>query len=217
MPAKGFFQSLTSPHPKSLTDAMTLHPPSSMFGVLELEVCWDSDLKIQAGLESHFPHWHLRKIGRYWQLAIAWWLTPLNHYDKIPKFRRTSPIFHGLGVKFTGIQKILMSFLIFLIISPDFEEISTSRWRKRWSLCIPACWLRTVRGSWPTSSAPTWAQVAPLRCLWGRRIRSCFCGRCMPSPRAHGPSFRRSEMGGWCGWSVNITWMISGWSVNIYI
>ena len=26
--------------------AMTLYPPSSMFGVLELEVCWDSDLKI---------------------------------------------------------------------------------------------------------------------------------------------------------------------------
>ena len=36
------------------TDAMTLHPPSSMFGVLELEVCWDSDLKIQVGLRLIF-------------------------------------------------------------------------------------------------------------------------------------------------------------------
>lgn len=30
---------------------MTLHPPSSMFGVLELEVCWESDLKISVDQE----------------------------------------------------------------------------------------------------------------------------------------------------------------------
>ncbi|CAK9084544.1 unnamed protein product [Durusdinium trenchii] len=30
---------------------MTLYPPSSMFGVLELEVCWESDLKIKVGEE----------------------------------------------------------------------------------------------------------------------------------------------------------------------
>ena len=141
----------------------------------------------------------LADIGSW---PFSWWLKPLNHHDQIPKFRRTSPIFPWIGGQIywypNNFSWVFWYFYIFLMSSPDFAWKSPpSRWRKRWSQCIPACWLRSVRGSWPTSSAPTWPQAAPRRCRWGRRIRSCFCGRCMPSPRAHGPSLRRS-IGG-CG------------------
>ena len=90
---------------------------------------------------------------------------------KSPNFAEPPQFFHGLGVKFTGIQKILMSFLIFLSKFLHILKKSPHPGGGRGDPCA----------SQRADCAPFAVPGRPLRPRPGRRWRRCGAGEAAAS------------------------------------